>query len=200
MTRPLLSLAGPALRRSVMHHARPPRMPALHSPHTPPKVRPSAGTSTPHPTALAGEVAPTTSSTALEGSNLTFHYSPPPTAPSYTTGRKPDLLRWIGGEGVQLTGEEAAPLRRAPRAHAPIEWSEEVVSQIKTMRAEGKSRGKIAKALSIPAEQQHVIHRVAPASKTQLADKAEALERQKEKWSPARKLSRAVRERRKLYW
>jgi hypothetical protein len=45
-----------------------------------------------------------------------------------------------------------------------------------------------------------VIPRIAPASKAQLADKAAALERTKEKWSPARKLSRAVRERRKLFW
>lgn len=146
MVRPLLSLAAPTLRRSVTHHARPPRMPALHSPHTPPTPRPSAGTSTPAPSALGGSAAPTTSASALEGSSLTFHHSPPPTAPSYTTGRKPDLLRWIGGEGVQLTGEEAAPLRRAPRAHSPVAWSDEVVSKMKAMRAEGKSRAQIAKA------------------------------------------------------
>lgn len=77
---------------------------------------------------------------------MTFHHSPPPTAPSYTTGRKPDLLRWIGGEGVQLTGEEAAPLRRQPRAHAEFKWSDEVVAQMKEMRAAGKSRNAIAKA------------------------------------------------------
>ncbi|GMK54760.1 hypothetical protein CspeluHIS016_0113460 [Cutaneotrichosporon spelunceum] len=196
MTRPLVAATTPLLRRGVTHHARPPRMPVQHSPHVPPKPRQSAGTSTPNP---ACEVS-TTSSSKLGSSGLTFHNSPPPTAPSYTTGRKPDLLRWIGGEGVQLTGEEAAPLRRAPRAHAPIEWSTEIVTQMKAMRAEGKSRAQIAKALSIPAEQQHVIPRVAPASKAQLADKAEALARQADKWSPARKLSRAVRERRKLFW
>jgi hypothetical protein len=120
-------------------------MPALRSPHVPAAPRPSAGTSTPHPAAL-GETAPTTSSSKLEGTSLTFHHSPPPTAPSYTSGRKPDLLRWIGGEAVALSGEEAAPLRRTPRAHAPIEWSEEVVGQMKAMRAEGKSRAQIAKA------------------------------------------------------
>ncbi|BEI88090.1 uncharacterized protein CcaverHIS019_0108080 [Cutaneotrichosporon cavernicola] len=196
MTRPLVSAATPLLRRGVTHHARPPRMPALRSPHVPSQPRQSAGTSTPNP---AAEV-PTTSSSKLGGSGLSFHHSPPPTAPSYTTGRKPDLLRWISGEGVQLTGEEAAPLRRAPRAHAPVEWSSEVVAQMKEMRAEGKSRGQIAEALSIPPEHQHVIPRVAPASKAQLADKAEALERQQDKWSPARKLSSAVRERRKLFW
>jgi hypothetical protein len=55
-------------------------------------------------------------------------------------------LRWIGGESVQLTGEEAAPKRmeRRGRGFAPA-WDGQVKMQMKDMRARGMSRMEIAK-------------------------------------------------------
>lgn len=88
-----------------------------------------------------------------------------------------------------------SPLR-SPLPHVPLSGA------LSALRIQLHQQPRIPAdhSLSIPAEQQHVIPRVAPASKAQLADKAEALARQKDNWSPARKLSRSVRERRKLYW
>lgn len=144
MSRPVLSSLAPSLRRSVMHHARPPRVPVLKSPHAVHVPRPTEGTSTPHPTNLGGSSAQAPASSSLGGS-LTFHHAPPPSAPSYTSGTTPDLLRWVGGEGVRLTGEEAAPLRRARKAHeGTVEWGTETVERMQALRAQGKSRKEIA--------------------------------------------------------
>jgi hypothetical protein len=150
-TRPLVASLAPTLRRTVVHHARPPRVPIISGPHVEHAPRKTEGTNTARPQALATESDipassfTTPSSSKLEG-DLTFHHAPPPTAPSYTTGAKPALLRWIDGEGVAVTGEEHAPLRRAelPRG-VGLPFSEEQVGQITQLRAAGRSRGEILK-------------------------------------------------------
>ena len=128
--------------RSVVHHARPPRVPALHSPQTPKQPLPTSGTSHPNPSA----VRYTPPFSRVEGSNLTLHHAPPPTAPSYTNGVRPPFLRWVGGESVRLTGEEQAPLRiqRIGKGHAPA-WDGQVKMQMIDMRKRGMSRLEIAK-------------------------------------------------------
>lgn len=82
----------------------------------------------------------------LEG-GLTFHHSPPPTAPSYTTGVVPPLLRWVAGQEVSLTGEEGAKRRRESKVgETAPSWSEEVVQQMQEMRKLGRSRKQIGDA------------------------------------------------------
>ncbi|KAJ9114690.1 hypothetical protein QFC22_005566 [Naganishia vaughanmartiniae] len=99
----------PTLTRSVVHHARPARRPHYPSPLTPLVVKPTAGTSRPQP---ARKEPTTPASTTLTDSaqGLTFHYAPPPSAPSYTNGVVPDLLRWVQGAQVRVSEQAAAPL------------------------------------------------------------------------------------------
>ncbi|KAL1409958.1 hypothetical protein Q8F55_003957 [Vanrija albida] len=200
MSRPVLASLAPTLRRSVMHHARPPRVPVLKSPHTITPARPTEGTATAHPADLGGSSTPAPASSRL-ADNLTLHYAPPPTAPSYTSGAAPDLFRWLGGEGVSLTGEEGAPLRRQRKQHeGSVEWAAETVSRMQELRKAGKSRKEIAEELAIPESQRHLISRVAPLSAQQASDKAAELDRQKARWGARKRLSRDVREKRKTYW
>jgi hypothetical protein len=144
-TRPVLPRLTSTLTRSVMHHARPPRVPPLRNPHEPAAPRATEGASTAHPAHLGGAGPASTSSSTI-GDGLTLHHSPPPTAPSYTTGVVPELLRWTSGQQVRLTGEEGAPLRK-PRASAPkpqFEWTQDVKNKIMEMRAVGRTRSEVA--------------------------------------------------------
>lgn len=128
--------------RTVIHHARPPRVPVLNSPHTPKTPSPSPGTST----ANTSHPVPPQSSYSLENSNLTFHHAPPPSAPSYTTGSVPPLLQWVNGQQVHLTGEEGAPIRKHRRGDGKgPQWDGGVKRQMIEMRSRGMSRGDIAK-------------------------------------------------------
>lgn len=140
-------------RRTVVHHARPPRRPILNPPHSPKLPLPTSGTSQPHPPKLAASTpstssqsSPKTRSTILEGTNLTLHHSPPPSAPSYTTGSVPPFLQWLGGESVHLTGEEVAPRRkeRKPEMEGGLGWTDGMIEQMREMRKKGLSRKAIA--------------------------------------------------------
>ncbi|TXT11130.1 hypothetical protein VHUM_01881 [Vanrija humicola] len=200
MSRPVLSSLAPTLRRSVMHHARPPRVPVLKSPHAVTPARPTEGTSTPHPANLGGSSSPGPASSSL-GGKLTLRHAPPPSAPSYTSGTTPDLLRWVGGEGVRLTGEEGAPLRRARKEQqGTVQWEAEIVERMRALRAAGKSRKEVADELDIPASQRYLISRVAPLSAEQAKEHTAELERQKARWGARKRLSRDVREKRKTFW
>lgn len=82
-----------------------------------------------------------TTVTALPDSGLTFHHSPPPSAPSYTNGAIPDLFRWTAGESVRLSGEEAATALGERRWHgSKVDWSEELVQKMRDLRVQGLSR------------------------------------------------------------
>ncbi|KAL7418336.1 hypothetical protein Q5752_006794 [Cryptotrichosporon argae] len=195
------TLIAPSLARSVVHHARPPRVPSLSSPHHPRAPLPTSGTSQPEPPHLVPSATPATSSAALDGTSLTIHHSPPPSEPSYTTGVKPDFLRWVEGGQVRLTGQEAAPVKRGRRAEGEgLEWSDEVVGRMREMRAQGMSRKRIAETLSIPTSQQHLIAREAPLSKAQAAAHVAGIEQEKAAWGPRKRLNREIREKRKEFW
>ncbi|WWD19534.1 hypothetical protein CI109_103995 [Kwoniella shandongensis] len=191
--------------RGVLHRARPPRIPILPSPHTPKTPLPTSGTSHPIDPKVHtnGQLPPsTTSSTSLEDSDgLTFHHSPPPSLPSYTNGQVPSLLKWLGGESVRLTGEEGAPVIKERKVFGGrAEWSEEVVSRIKELRAQGLSRKAIGETLQIPAELHRLIPRIAPQTPIQSAEKASELEAQKSTWGYKKRLSREVKQKRKEFW
>jgi hypothetical protein len=118
-------------------------------PHKPRLPLPSSGPSQPRPRDLVpeSEYVSTTSSVPLGDTQFTLHHTPPASAPSYTTGAKPDMLRWLGGESVRLTGEENAPLLREakePVAHLAKTWDQGVLDQIRHLRSDGLSRTKIA--------------------------------------------------------
>jgi hypothetical protein len=122
----------------------------LRDPHNPRLPLTSSGASQSHPRHLVSEpdYIPTTSSTQLDETDLTLHHTPPASAPSYTTGAKPELMKWLNGESVKLTGEEVAPLLRPARE--PIgqlvkTWDGGVLDQIRSLREEGASRRTIAK-------------------------------------------------------
>ncbi|RSH91722.1 hypothetical protein EHS25_009091 [Saitozyma podzolica] len=192
---PSLPLSLPA-RRTVIHHARPPRIPVLSSPHNPKVPLPTSGTS--HPNPASSSLPP--ASTKLEGTYLTLHHSPPPTAPSYTTGRKPDLLRWIDGESVRLTGEEQAPRRRDRRERAgSVTWGEEMVRRMRQLRESGLSRTQIAQELSIPSSQTHLIAGAAPLTPAQRTEVTAALEAEKQTWGYRKRLARESRQRRRAF-
>lgn len=129
----------PTLTRSVIHHARPARRPQYPSPLTPLTVNPTAGTSRPQP--LRKE-APQPAASTLQDSGLTFHYAPPPSAPSYSSGAIPDILRWTrGAADVRASAQAGAPLKRKARGGAEglkvvAALTEDVVAEIQRMRAE----------------------------------------------------------------
>ncbi|WVF73020.1 hypothetical protein IAT40_007838 [Kwoniella sp. CBS 6097] len=199
---PRLTLNSIGSTRGVLHRARPARIPKLLSPHTPKEPLPTSGTSHPVDPKKHGAPTSSTSAVSLEDSGLTFHHSPPPTMPSYTNGAAPTLLRWIGGENVNLTGEERAPhLKGERRSYSgELEWSEQVVQRMQQLRAEGKSRSEIGKSLNLPADQIRLIARVAPQTAVQAASKLTELEEQKSTWGYRKKLGRAVRSKRKEFW
>ena len=125
------------------------KTPLLRSPHHPKLPLPSSGTSQPHPPDLTTSFTPTTSSVQLDTAGLVLHHSPPASAPTFTTGLVPPFLSWLGGESVKLTGEEDAPLlreRRDAKGDVVGGWSEELISDMREMRAKGMSRVHIAKA------------------------------------------------------
>ncbi|OCF38146.1 hypothetical protein I316_00370 [Kwoniella heveanensis BCC8398] len=201
---PRLAITSIGSTRGVLHRARPARIPKLLSPHAPKEPLPTSGTSHPVDPKKHGAPTPLTSAVSLEDSGLTFHHSPPPTMPSYTNGAVPTLLRWIGGENVALTGEEGAPVSRKNKERksytGELEWTEDVVQRMQQLRAEGKSRSEIGKSLNLPADQYRLIARVAPQTAVQAASKLTELEEQKSTWGYRKKLSRAVRSKRKEFW
>lgn len=139
----------PTAPASVLHRARPPRMPRLPSPFAPRAPKPTEGASVPRPAALVG---PSTSSVpakaALDSGGLTLHYAPPASAPSYTAGLPTAFTHWVAGRQVALTGEEAAPLLHAEAAARKTrpDWDAATLDRIRGMRAQGLSKGDIAKA------------------------------------------------------
>ncbi|WVR07779.1 hypothetical protein IAU60_004822 [Kwoniella sp. DSM 27419] len=187
--------------RGVLHRARPARLPILNSPHTPKEPRPTSGTSHPIDPKKHGQPTPSTSSTVLQDSGLTFHHSPPPSMPSYTNGAVPPLLSWLGGQNVTLSGEEQAPKMQERRVYSgELEWSEDLVSRMQQLRAEGKSRNEIGKSLNLPADQYRLIPRVAPQTSTQAAEQATEFADRKATWGYNKRLARASREKRRQFW
>ncbi|WWC94808.1 hypothetical protein V866_001658 [Kwoniella sp. B9012] len=187
--------------RGVLHRARPPRIPVLQSPHTPKTPLPTSGTSHPIDPKIHGQPTPSSSSVLLEDTGLTFHHAPPPSIPSYTTGAVPPLLQWLGGKSIMLTGEEQASKMVERRVYqGELEWSEDLVEKMVKLRNQGKSRKEIGDALQLPKDQYRLISRVAPQTSVQKASKLTELEEQKSTWGYRKKLSRAVREKRKEFW
>ncbi|EIW72265.1 hypothetical protein M231_04949 [Tremella mesenterica] len=190
----------PVLSRNVMHHARPSRLPHLPSPHTPKLPLPTSGTSKPHinPTDSVSR----TRSVPLVGTPLTLHHSPPPSAPTYTTGSVPSLLRWIGGESVRLTGQEGAPRRRERKYEGSdaLDWSAEMKDKMMKMRGVGFSRKEIGQSLGIQKDQWYLISRVAPLTTEQSKNKRSEMEEQETSWGFRKRLHRAKRARRREYW
>jgi len=137
-----------------------PLMPQTRNPHFPRLPLPSSGASQSHPLDLIpqDQYVPSTSSTKLDSTDYTFHYTPPASAPSYTTGVKPDLLRWLGGESVTLSGEEAAPLMREgrePIGHLLKTLDETTLRGIQQAREQGLTRSMVAKR-SVTIKQQRL--------------------------------------------
>ncbi|ORY26714.1 hypothetical protein BCR39DRAFT_540559 [Naematelia encephala] len=183
---------------------KPPRIPKLYSPHTPKPILPSSGTSQPHPPHLLAPddyVPPTTASPLENG--MTFHHSPPPSAPSYTTGVVPPMLKWLGGESIRLSGEEAAPLlrhRKEPIAGKIHQWGEETVARMKELRAQGMSTKSVVEQLGLTEEDRVLVARVAPLSKEQQAVKEAELQETKDLWGYRKRLARESRVVRRTYW
>lgn len=148
------SITAATARRTVVHHARPARQPILRAPQTPKPRLPTAGTSDPAPTASA-DLASTSSgsgaslrSSQLKGTNYTLYHSPPPSAPSYTTGVMPPFLQWCKGNSISLTGEEQARKRRERKAEIEggLGWDAAMLDKMRQLRTEGKSRREIGEA------------------------------------------------------
>ncbi|CAD6573949.1 MAG: hypothetical protein TREMPRED_000971 [Tremellales sp. Tagirdzhanova-0007] len=135
--------------RYVKGKPRAAKTPLLRSPHHPKLPLPSSGASQPHPPDLSPSYTPTTSAVQLDTAGLILHHSPPASAPTFTTGLVPPLLRWLGGESVKLTGEEEAPLlreRREAKGDVVGGWNDELISEMREMRAKGMSRTDIARS------------------------------------------------------
>lgn len=151
------AILGPSIRtplaRTVVHHARPPRQPALRAPQTPRPARPTVGTS--HPDGSTGTSSSSQTQTvtyprsaAIEGTAYTLHHAPPPSAPSYTNGTLPPFLQWCQGNTVSLTGEEQARLRKERRKEIEggLGWDEEMLAKMRQMRADGMTRRQVGEA------------------------------------------------------
>lgn len=137
----------PTLPTGVLHRARPPLMPVLRSPFEARPARPTEGASVPRPSALVGPAQPTSAKAELD-SGLTLHYAPPASAPSYALGLPTEFTRWVAGQQVSLSGEEAAPVLHAAasvRKTAP-NWDQATVDKMREMRSKGLSKGEVAKA------------------------------------------------------
>lgn len=142
---PRTAFVAPAFSRSVIHHARPARRPHYPSPLTPLSVKPTAGTSRPQP---HNKTPPTPPSSTLQDApveGLTFHYAPPPSAPSYTTGVVPDILKWTrGASDVRASGQAGAPYSKRKPAEGGREvvtmLSGEVVAEIQRLRVEDPTK------------------------------------------------------------
>jgi len=144
----LETLTSIASRRTVVHHARPARQPVLRSPQTPKERSPTPGTSYPNLNPSSSKTASQVQSSRLQGTNYTLHYSPPPSAPSYTTGVMPPFMQWCQGNSISLSSEKGARLRKERKAEIEggLGWDEEMLGKMKQMRAEGLSRRKIGEA------------------------------------------------------
>lgn len=134
-------------RRTVVHHARPPRQPMLRPPQAPRARLPTAGTSYPDPSASSSE-ASFPRSTSIAGTNYTLHHAPPPSAPSYTTGTKPAFLQWVQGKEVALTGEERSAKRRERKTEIEggLGWDEQMLAKMRQMRTDGMTRRQVGEA------------------------------------------------------
>ncbi|KAJ9117091.1 hypothetical protein QFC24_006550 [Naganishia onofrii] len=197
----------PALTRSVVHHARPARRPHYPSPLTPLLVKPTAGTSRPQPARKEPTTPPTT--TLTDSSNgLTFHYAPPPSAPSYSNGVVPDLLRWVQGAQVRASEQAAAPLvgRKAggeEGLEAIRSLSGDVVAEIQKLRNQDPTkwtRKALAERFQIPATQAHLLARLAPAPKSHRAQLAQQEQATGNGWTWRKRVARDAREVRKEFW
>lgn len=144
----LEALTSIASRRTVVHHARPVRQPILRSPQTPKERSPTPGTSYPNLDPSSSKTASQVRSTQLQGTNYTLHHSPPPSAPSYTTGAMPPFMQWCQGNSISLNSERGARLRRERKAEIAggLGWDEEMLGKMKELRAQGLSRRKIGEA------------------------------------------------------
>ena len=165
-SRAVLSSTGTSAgRRTVVHHARPPRQPLLRAPQTPRAPLPTSGTSHPNPDAASTSVASSSStqvrSTQISGTNFTLYHAPPPSAPSYTNGAMPPFLQWVRGTEVSLTGEEQAPLRKARKREIEggLGWDEEMLNKMREMRANGKTRSQVGDAY-VPATCQILVYTI----------------------------------------
>ncbi|ORX40685.1 hypothetical protein BD324DRAFT_654450 [Kockovaella imperatae] len=143
--------------------------------------------------------------TSLENSSLQLHHSPPASAPSYTTGNVPDLVNWLGGESVRLSGEERAPLARKlgqdlREQTLAVKSDQPLCAEIKRLRSIGLSRSKIVKRLGLPDDYRLVISAIAPESAEQAAKREALAERVTDKMSYSKRLAREVRARRKEFW
>ncbi|GHJ84857.1 hypothetical protein NliqN6_1259 [Naganishia liquefaciens] len=210
-TRRTATSTAPTLHRTVLHHARPPRRPHYPSPLTPLTVKPTAGTSRPQPSLK--DTPPPPASTLEDSSvrGLTFHYAPPPTAPSYTSGAVPDLLRWTRGAGdVRASVQAGAPLKKSRKVREAAEGMEslkqltgDVVQEIQRLRAEDPSkwtRKALAERFSIPASQSHHLARLAPTPKSQRERLEADLQVARNGWTWRKRFARDAREVRKEFW
>lgn len=150
-SRAVLSSTGTSAgRRTVVHHARPPRQPLLRAPQVPRAPLPTSGTSHPNANVSASAASSSTQvrSTQISGTNFTLHHAPPPSAPSYTNGAMPPFLQWVRGTEVSLTGEQRAPLRkqRKREIEGGLGWDEGMLNKMREMRADGKSRSQVGDA------------------------------------------------------
>ncbi|WWC91597.1 uncharacterized protein L201_006543 [Kwoniella dendrophila CBS 6074] len=194
--------------RGVLHRARPPRIPILHSPQEPKKQLPTSGTSHSIDPKINPSLSNISSNSSIEledSPGLTFHYSPPSSLPNYTNGELPQLLKWLNQkQSIQLTGEEKAlnvgKEKILYNNKLDTLWSEEQINKMIELRNQGKSRKEIGDALQLPKEQHRLISRVAPQTSVQKASKLTELEEQKATWGYRKKLARATREKRKEFW
>lgn len=128
-------------RRTVVHHARPPRRPRQATHLEALEVKATAGTSRPNPTS---QPKPSINSVSFnhQGVELELHHVPPPTAPDYTSGRVPDVLRWLGGANDVRADAQGvgAPFVRSGGAASAEQvqglLSNEVVEQMRQLRAQ----------------------------------------------------------------
>ena len=64
----------------------------------------------------------------------------------------PPFLQWVSGTEVSLTGEEQARVRKGRKREVEggLGWGEEMLSDMREMRAEGKTRSQVGDAYVLP--------------------------------------------------
>ncbi|KAJ9095660.1 hypothetical protein QFC21_005532 [Naganishia friedmannii] len=212
-TRTTLINHHPGLTRSVVHHARPARRPHYPSPLTPLVVKPTAGTSRPQPARREPTTPPHTLLADSSGvqRGLTFHYAPPPSAPSYSNGVVPDLLRWVQGAQVRASEQAGAPLLLRPgqavvgdkELQVVRSLTADVVAEIQKLRNEDPrkwTRRALAERFQIPATATHHLARLAPAPKTHRAQLVQQAQTTRDGWTWRKRVARDAREVRKEFW
>lgn len=134
----LQSPVNPSQTRGVLHNARLTRKPILPEPTTPrprkPTHRETASRPRPHEAHIPSRLV-------LQDTGASLHHIPPPSAPTYTAGMVPDVLRWADGEDdVRASAQAGAPAVRpnAPAVDSAAGWviKQETVEQIRKLRAE----------------------------------------------------------------